>query len=276
MTVMDYLYELDAWQAHKKFVALIEDVCRERGVTLTWLSDHWVGVLERAGKTRLFQAYTFPINSASAVGIMRDKVSTYALLNHYNIPAAPHYLLRLPDNRDTSRVIAEAQTIAPLPVVLKPNSGESSGRDVFKATTIKELEEVIKDLATRRQTIALSPFLEISAEYRVILLDDKPKLVFEKKRTGNEWRHNLKHGGKPVLVTDEKLNKTLVSLATKALNTLQGRLAAVDIIDTPDGYKVMEINSGIALSLFSESSPKNYQVAKALYSDIVEVTFASR
>ena len=113
---MNYLYELEEWQAHKKFVQLVEAACRARGVHLTWLSDFWIGVMEREQQTRLFQAYTFPLNSASSAAIMRDKVATYALLDHYGISATPHYLLRLPDNRDTATIIAEAQSIAPLPV----------------------------------------------------------------------------------------------------------------------------------------------------------------
>ena len=117
-------------------------------------------------------------------------------------------------------------------------------------------------MSTRRKTIALSPFLEISAEYRVILLDGQPKLVFEKKRHGKQWRHNLKYGSAPEVITDRTLYKELVALAITTLDALQGRLAAIDIIDTPDGYKIMEVNSGITLSLFSDSLPVNWDAAK--------------
>jgi hypothetical protein len=66
-------------------------------------------------------------------------------------------------------------------VVCKQNSG-SGGKGVFHTKTPQDLEHVVHELFTKYPAISLSPFHEILHEYRVIMIDGEPKIIFDKIR----------------------------------------------------------------------------------------------
>lgn len=265
-------YSALEWQAHETFVQLITDICHQKGISLTWLSDDWIAVLKRGDKHCYLQGYLFPLNNATAAAIVRDKVATYEVLHHHNVPAITHSLVRLPDDREIPHDAASILQLCPLPAVLKPNSGQSGGTDVYKCETEAELLTAFDTLAHRYQSIAISPYTDITAEYRVLLLDDRPKVVFEKIRQPGQWQHNLKFGSTPKLITDNALLDILVPFARRALQAIGGRLAAVDIVSTPQGYKVLEVNGGVTLNFFSSESQRNRDQARAIYGDLIDAS----
>jgi glutathione synthase/RimK-type ligase-like ATP-grasp enzyme len=263
------VYQKSEWQAHQLFMRIINDVCTERGITATWLSDYWIAEFTRGDARCLIHGYAFPLNNAVAAAIMRDKVSTYSVLTQHGIAAVPHFLFRFPDEREPAQII-ERIGQSPLPLVLKPNAGESGGTDVFKCTTPAELAAAVTTLASRHQTIATSPYIEIKAEYRVVWVDGEPKVVFEKVRPNGQWQHNLKFGALPVLVADNNMRQKLVDMAGAAMAAVQGRAASVDVIDTAEGLQIMEINGGITLNFFSQHSPEFHDLTRSIYADIIE------
>lgn len=275
MSSLTPTYAALEWQARKTFVRIITQTCHDRDIRLTWLSDHWIAKLERNNHRCYIHAYVFPLNNAASAAIMRDKVSTYEVLKAENLPAVPHYLLRLPADRRTTDTTEHLLQITPLPVVLKPNVSESGGVDVYKCLTKTELGHASQKLASRYPSIAVSPFTVITAEYRIVLLDGQPKVVFEKIPSGDQWQHNLKFGAAPQVVTDEALHTKLVTIARQALAIIKARVAAVDIIATPSGYQIMEINGGITLNLFSSYSSENTHIAASIYTDLVEASLQS-
>jgi glutathione synthase/RimK-type ligase-like ATP-grasp enzyme len=272
---MSELYSISEWEARQEFVRLIGAVCREQGIALAWLSDYWLGMLEKNGVRRHIHGYQFPLNDTVAANIMHDKVSTFELLTRHHLPAIPHFLVRLEPLPTLAAAAKLALTLCPLPFVLKPNAGWSGGIDVFKCRTEAEVIETMQELARRHQVIAVSPFTDIKAEYRVLLLDDEPKVVFEKVRQKGAWHHNLKRGAVPQIVDNAKRKSELVAIAKQALLIVQGRVAAVDIVDTPAGYQIMELNCGISLSAFSTHSAQHTMLAHAIYTEIITKSFAS-
>jgi glutathione synthase/RimK-type ligase-like ATP-grasp enzyme len=271
---MTQLYDAAEWEAREQFVALIEAACKARGIRISWLSEYWLGILEKDNAHCYIHGYQFPINDTVSNGLMRDKVSTYELLTRYNVPALPHALVRLQPLPSIDVAVERAMTLYPLPLVLKPNPGWSGGEDVMRCYTKDDVYAAMRELASRHQSIAVSPYVDIHAEYRVLIIDRDVKVIFEKVRPDGIWHHNLKRGAIPKVVTDPALRQPLIVLAQKALASMAGRVAAVDIVDTPDGYQVLEVNGGISLSHFSDHSPEYKKIASAIYGDLIDKSFS--
>ena len=83
-------------------------------------------------------------------------------------------------------------------LVVKPNEG-TSGRSVFRVTSEAELDYAASEIFSSHLSLAISPYVEIEEEVRVILLDDVPHAVYRKQR-GSDWRHNLDFGARPILL----------------------------------------------------------------------------
>ena len=268
-------YDSREWYARKQFVTLLEEVCAAQGLALTWLCSQWIARVQKNDTDVFISGYLFPLNTAPVSDCMRDKVATYEILTAAGVPGIPHHLVRLPSLRDTAQALEQIQAISALPVVIKPAAGESGGFDVYKCETEQQITDVVADLATRHRSLAVSPFVDITQEYRVVVLDGEPLLIFEKVRDGREWRHNLKLGATPQIVPDGAVKTEVQKIAVTALRAMQGRLGAVDIANTPEGYKVMEINGGIALDRFSMHTAENRAIAVGIYTEIMEKSLTS-
>jgi glutathione synthase/RimK-type ligase-like ATP-grasp enzyme len=132
-----------------------------------------------------------------------------------------------------------------------------------------ELAKNLALVAEGEKAIAISPLLVLNREFRVLVLDGEVKILFEKRRQADIWHHNLRLGAKPVAVTDTTLAAQLHSLALNVMSTLQARIGAVDIVETPTGLAVMEVNGGIMLNHFGAHSADNQAVAKNVYQEII-------
>lgn len=257
-------FKLSEWQHRRLFIAGIEESCEKAGVTVEWFSEYWVARLSKGEAVRYISAYLFPCNDAAAAGIARDKVAAYHVLKSCQVPAVPHRLIRFPPEISEAYVTSKITGDFALPVVLKP-CDRGGGSDVFKVTTAAELAGTLMEMSARYRTIAASPFEEIIDEYRVIILDQKPLLAIRKVRAGNEWRHNLQFGARPAAVTDEALKAELCDLALAAARAIGLRLCAVDVITTPEGCKVIEVNAGFSMSKLSASPEFKPQVDEIYY-----------
>jgi len=265
-------FKLTEWENRHLFIACIEESAKKAGITVQWLSEYWVAKLTKGNDQKFISAYMFPLNDAASAAIARDKVAAYQVLDASHVPAVKHWLVRFPENIADSNVIAEATKQATLPLVLKP-CDRGSGSDVYKATTHQELVEVLHRLAMRYRTIAASPLEDIQDEFRVVVLDEQPVLLFRKARMpGGDWRHNLQFGAQPVPVTDPELAKRLHELAVRTATTLGLRFCAVDIITASTGLKVMEVNAGLSMSKVAATPAFKSQVM-AIYDQAVAACF---
>lgn len=261
------------WTARREFTRIVNDICATQGIALEWSSQDWVARLHKNGVSRFIYGYTFPVNNAGVTCVLRDKAATYGILSGAGVPAVPHTLLRLPADRTTA--IRAVLDLAPLPLVIKPNMGESGGFDVIRCETRAELTAALQDLATRHQNLAVCPYIHIAREFRVVMLAGEPLLVFSKTPAAHEWRHNVRLGATPALVTDAARTTELTALARSAMQATSAELAAVDIAETPEGYKIMEINGGISLAHIAEVSPDLRRAARAVYSAILARIFTA-
>ncbi|WP_018683971.1 ATP-grasp domain-containing protein [Actinokineospora enzanensis] len=260
---LDGVTEPDSIRA-RHFVRHVERGIAEVGGAITWHCDHWVGEMSRGDTRKFVIGYSFPLNAVSSARVADDKVATTTILRENKVPCVEHRLVR-PAWSGTEQIGWQAE----LPVVVKPNV-ESGGRDVHLVHTLDELDRTISELAERHRALAWSPFLEIGDEYRTVFLDDELLLAFRKVRADNgEWRHNLHFGATPEVCADPSTVDLLTDLGRDTMAALTLRFATVDIVTTPNGPLVLEVNSGVSLERFSRHSPEYTDLAGQVYARAV-------
>ena len=87
------------------------------------------------------------------------------------------------------------------------------------------------------------------------------------------WKHNLGLGAIPKIVTEKNIYDSVEKLALSAYNAIGGKFVSVDIIETENELKVLEINSGIMMESFSNQNDENYNIAKNIYAEAVDSMF---
>jgi len=85
------------------------------------------------------------------------------------------------------------------------------------------------------------------------------------------WKSNLKQGATPEIVSDGDLKTELTKLAIDTVNALGVRFVSVDMVETDDGLRVLEVNSGVAMQAFIQSKEENYNIAKQIYGEAINL-----
>ena len=170
--------------SQRVMVKIIEEICTEENILCERFSYDWIFRLTKNGKTAPIFGYQFENNSATAQLICTDKCASSEILRSKGLPAVEHYFFISPDDLhyiglegNWPRMLELLKKYGKL--VCKPNEG-TGGIDVFQVSSAVELELAVNSVFAHSRSLALSPFLPIDQEYRVILLNDQVKLVFSK------------------------------------------------------------------------------------------------
>ena len=263
----------------RQLVKLVEDICEEDGIKFESFSDNWVIQLtNKEGKKAVIYGYKFPNNNAAISKVCDDKAGLSDILKSNNIPHVEHMYFE----SSKSPMIGEEGLWSTLlnllkkngKLVLKANSG-SGGNNVYKCESIKELETATFNLLKSHRSMTVSPYVEIDNEYRVIVQNGKPMIMYSKERpnvTGDgvstigmlmlqkemkdidvlpnidlnyvpkegenvviSWKHNLGQGSLPIMVKDEKLIGILGDFALSVAETLDLGFASIDIVKEKNG-----------------------------------------
>lgn len=83
------------------------------------------------------------------------------------------------------------------------------------------------------------------------------------------WKHNLGLGARAELVTSGPLRSKIERIVAEVAGSLGVRFASVDIAETTEGMKVLEINSGVMMENFAGQDAESYATAKAIYRDAI-------
>lgn len=88
------------------------------------------------------------------------------------------------------------------------------------------------------------------------------------------WKHNLSGGAKPTILQKGELYDKIEQLAIRAGNAMNINFATIDIIETTDdNLYVLEINSGIGATIFTESIEGGAEIIKNIYRHAVNKLF---
>ncbi|MDR3329828.1 MAG: ATP-grasp domain-containing protein [Mycoplasmataceae bacterium] len=239
-------------------------------------SDGWIIELQKNNKSYLIYGYNFPNNNAAASRLCDDKSGVYEVLTKHQCPAIPHFFFMNPKNPNSieKNITTRANKLLQQyrKIVVKPNNG-TGGDCVFLVETPTQLKDAINKIFNRFDYLTISPYQNIKNEYRVIMLNNKPMLIYEKIKCNGEWRHNLQHGANASIVVDKLLTTQLTKLARMASNVININFSSIDIVRVKDKFYILEINSGVMLEKFALQSKDNYIISKSIYKKALESIF---
>ena len=211
----------------RALVKILREIAGAQQLHLTALSHDWIIRLERGDIVRHVYGYNFELNSAAAQLLADDKSAVAEVLRYRQLPHVEHKLFLHPrlssyisDQGNWAEMMAYARQYD-FKVVCKPNDG-TGGEDVFRARSQPELEQVVQRLFESRRAICLSPYYEISQEYRVIVLDGRCELIYAKQRPAitGDGRSTLAD----LIAAEIDRGAISVSVAARALKVNESRL----------------------------------------------------
>jgi D-alanine-D-alanine ligase-like ATP-grasp enzyme len=169
------------------FVEAIKRYCAERGIAVDVRSQGWLIVMQRGDKRHFAFGYDVGLNSAMAHRIANDKSATSEVLTLAGVDCIPHTLFLHPrlneyvaatGSWDGMLALLQAH---PRGLVVKPNEG-TSGKQVFRVTSKPSLELAVSKIFSASASVAISPYVDIEDEVRVVLIDDVAAVVYRKDR----------------------------------------------------------------------------------------------
>lgn len=256
------------------FVQAIKKYCMARAIAVDVRSDGWLIVMQRGPKRHVAFGYDIGLNSAIALRLANDKSATAELLALSDVACVPHQMFLRPalsSHRSPSQEWERMRDMLakyPEGLVVKPNEG-TSGRSVFRVEDEASLQRAVKEIFSSNVGVAISPYVEIEDEIRVILLDGVAHAVYSKQRI-NDWRHNLDFGAHPVLLEQGEAREACVWLAINAAKAIDIRFSSIDVVCVSGRWQVLEINSGVMMEALGRLQP---QLVYATYAAALDKVF---
>jgi hypothetical protein len=216
--------------SERTFVNAVQKYCDNHGIAVQIKSQGWLVVMQRGATRRFAFGYDLGLNGAVAHRIANDKAATADVLEICGIACVPHALFLSPKlykyipQSGSWKAMLELLEGSPKGldghskgIVVKPNEG-TGGNSVFKVSKAPELEIAVHEIFSSNTSLAISPYLEIEEEVRVILIDYRPIVVYSKSR--------------PSIVGDGK--RSLLELAVAATPARQLSTVLPGLVDDLD------------------------------------------
>ena len=184
-------------------------------------------VLKVLGKSRVYS----PV-SLRSYQITNHKYYTIKELSNAKIPIVKSSLFTDPES--AKQILKEFG----MPVVVKLLSG-FAGKGVIRVENEKQLDSILDTVTLFDEFISVQKFIEgKNSDIRCYVVGEK---VIAVRRIGKqgEWRANVSMGG-----TAEEISpsKEMKKIALDSARLLKMDICAVDLIETPSGPAVIEIN----------------------------------
>jgi glutathione synthase/RimK-type ligase-like ATP-grasp enzyme len=182
----------------RTFVDAVKKYCANHGIGVEIRSQGWLMIMHRGAKRHFAFGYDLGLNSAVAHRIANDKAATAEVLQICGVPCVPHTLFLnpklneyIPPQRSWETMLALLRE-NPDGIVVKPNEG-TSGESVFKVLTEPDLELAVHKIFSSSLGLAISPYLDIENEVRVVLIDHDPVVIYSKDRPAitGDGKHSL-------------------------------------------------------------------------------------
>lgn len=170
--------------SQRSIVKIIKEVCLENNISYESFSYDWIFRLSRDSTAVHIFGYQFEKNSSTSHLICSDKCSASDLLQLSQVPVVEHTFFMSPVNIKYVGVSGNWSKLCELlnrhgKLVCKSNEG-TGGNDVYLVSNQFELENAAYKIYNRSRSMAVCPFYEIESEFRVVVLDEKVKLVYRK------------------------------------------------------------------------------------------------
>jgi len=176
------------------------------------------------------------LNNSVPIARSRDKLRCLQLLARFGIDI-PRTIM----TNQKGEVPMALRQIGGLPAILKLIRG-TQGIGVMIAHTQGEIEGILDTMTDLGQEILLQEFISESRgrDLRVLVVGERAVAAMRRTAKTGEFRSNLHRGGegKPV-----KIPPGYAEVALQATRVMGLELAGVDLLETKQGPKVMEVNS---------------------------------
>lgn len=190
------------------------------------------------------------MNSAVAIGASRDKLLAHQLLAQAGIGMPVTAFANSPkDTRDLVKLAGGA------PVVLKLLES-TQGRGVVLAESQKAAESLVDAFRGLHANFLVQEFVAeaAGADTRCFVIGGKVVGAMRRRAADGDFRSNLHRGGTAEQV---RLTRTERETARRAARVLGLQVAGVDILQTSEGPKVLEVNSSPGLEGIEKATGKD-------------------
>ena len=168
------------------YLKIIKQICEKNNIELETFSDNWILKLKKNNQCKYIIGYKFGLNVDSNSGICNDKNAISEILTSFNIPNVKHeifmsdkyynFVSKEENLKKMYKLLEENNEL-----VCKPNEG-TGGNFVFHVTNKEQLKNISNDILSRYRSMAISKYIEIKEEYRLVMLNKKVKLIYSKVR----------------------------------------------------------------------------------------------
>lgn len=171
----------------REIVASLHRYGKKHGIGVRTHSHDWIVELTFQGRVHYVFGYDLGLNASTTHRLCNDKAATWEVLNAHGIAAIPHDLFLHPRWLDYIAIdgnwsrMLDAFNRNDGDVVIKDNEG-TGGREVLRATSVRELEQAATTIFETARSLAISPYVDIQVELRFVLLEGAPLLAYAKDR----------------------------------------------------------------------------------------------
>jgi ribosomal protein S6--L-glutamate ligase len=178
------------------------------------------------------------VNNSQPIARSRDKLRCFQLLTRKNINIPRTVMAREPH-----QIGPALEAVGGPPVVLKLIRG-TQGIGVILAETEQAVLSVLDTLWSLGQTILIQEFVSESEgkDIRALVVGNRVVTAMRRQARFGEFRSNIHRGGGGTIVD---LDEDYRRAAVQATQVLGLQVAGVDLLESHEGPKVMEINSSV-------------------------------
>jgi len=172
------------------------------------------------------------INSPSSIEKAVDKYRALSIFKEKDIPVPKTIVTEDPKNAiDAFHELGKD-------VIIKPIFG-SRGVGITRVSDPEIAKRIFSSLAFNHNVIYIQEFVpHENRDIRAFIIGEK--VVACMYRIADGWKTNVSQGARMISL---KPNEKIVDLAINASQAIGCEVAGVDIMESPEGYKVNEINS---------------------------------
>lgn len=190
------------------------------------------------------------MNTANAIKLSRDKLGSLQVLSKEKIP-----LPRTGFADCTKQTTDLLKIVGGSPIVVKLIES-SQGKGVVLAETDSASKSIIDAFRELDANFLVQEFIKEAdgKDVRCFVLNGEIVATMERSAKAGDFRSNLHRGGTARSIT---LSPEEEKIAIDASMALGLNLAGVDLIQSSEGYKVLEVNSSPGLEGIENYSGKN-------------------
>ncbi len=206
------------------------------------ITDYGLAVLS------FFESHGVPsVNSGAAIARARDKLRALQSLSEHDVGIPRTVMMREP-----SAVRAAVDAVGGTPVIIKLLRG-TQGVGVMIAESPESVESTLETLWGLGQNIILQEFIAESRgrDVRALVVDGRLVAAMRRTAKAGDFRSNLHRGGAGGQL---ELDGSSAQIAVDAARIIGLGVAGVDLLESKDGLRVIEVNSSPGLRGIEQSA----------------------